>query len=57
VAGDLSVAGLTTLAVLNPIPAAVIVGVLLLAGIVLTVAVLSRVRRGWQAFRRWLQPA
>jgi uncharacterized protein DUF4126 len=57
VAGDLSVAGLTTLAVLNPIPAAVIAGVLLLAGIVLTVAVLSRVRRGWQAFRRWLQPA
>ena len=26
-------------------------------GIVLTVAVLSRVRRGWRAFRRWLQPA
>jgi Domain of unknown function (DUF4126) len=57
VAGDLSVAGMTTLAVLNPIPAAVIAGVLLVAGIVLTVAVLSRVRRGWQAFRRWLQPA
>jgi Domain of unknown function (DUF4126) len=55
-AGDLSVAGLTTLAVLNPIPAAVIAGVLLVAGIVLTVAVLSRVRRGWLAFRRWLQP-
>jgi hypothetical protein len=57
VAGDLSVAGMTTLAVLNPIPAAVIAGVLLLAGIVLTVTVLGRVRRGWQAFRRWLQPA
>ena len=55
-AGALSVVGLTTLAVLNPIPAAVIAGVLL-AGIVLTVAVLSRVRHGWQAFRRWLQPA
>ena len=56
-AGDVSVAGVTTLAVLNPIPAAVIAGVLLVAGIVLTVAVLSRVRRGWRAFRRWLQPA
>ena len=56
-AGDLSVAGLATLAVLNPIPAAVIAGVLLVTGIVLTIAVLSRVRRGWGAFRRWLQPA
>lgn len=54
VAGDLSVAGLTTLAVLYPIPAAVIAGILLLAGIVLTVAALSRVRRGWRAFRSWL---
>ena len=57
VAGDLSVAGLTTLAVLHPIPAAVIAGALLLAGIVLTVAVLSRARRGWQAIRSWLRPA
>lgn len=54
VAGDLSVATVTTLAVLNPLPAAIIAGVLLLAGIVLTVAVLSRVRRGWRIFRRWL---
>ena len=54
VAGDLSVAGMTTLAVLYPIPAAVIAGILLLAGIVLTVAALSRVRRGWCAFRSWL---
>jgi hypothetical protein len=57
VAGDLSVAGLTTLAVLHPIPAAVIAGALLLAGTVLTIAALSRVRRGWQAIRRWLRPA
>jgi hypothetical protein len=56
VAGDLSVAGLTTLAVLYPIPAAVIAGILLVAGIVLTVAALSRVRRGWRAFRSWLRP-
>jgi hypothetical protein len=55
VAGDLSVAGLSTLAVLYPIPAAVIAGILLLAGIVLTVAALSRVRRGWRAFRSWLR--
>ena len=57
VAGDLSVAGLTTLAVLHPIPAAVIAGALLLAGTVLTIAALSRIRRGWQAIRRWLRPA
>jgi Domain of unknown function (DUF4126) len=56
-AGDLSVAGVTTLAVLNPVLAAIIAAILLVAGIVLTVAVLSRVRRGWRAFRRWLRPA
>jgi hypothetical protein len=56
VAGDLSVAGLSTLAVLYPILAAVIAGILLVAGIVLLVAALSRVRRGWRAFRSWLQP-
>ena len=56
-AGDVSVAGVTAVAVLNPVAAAVIVAVLLVAGIWLTVAVLDRVRRGWRAFRRWMQPA
>ena len=53
-AGDVSVAGVTTLAVLHPIAAAVVAGVLLVVGIIVAVLVLSRVRRGWRAFRRWL---
>jgi hypothetical protein len=56
-AGDVSVAGVTAFAVLNPVVAAVLVAVLLVAGIWLTIAVMGRVRRGWGAFRRWLQPA
>lgn len=53
-AGDVSVAGLTTLAVLHPVPAAVIAAVLLTAGLILAVTVMARVRRGGRAFRRWL---
>jgi uncharacterized protein DUF4126 len=56
-AGDVSVAGITAFAVLNPVAAAVVVAVLLVAGVWLTIAVMGRVRRGWQAFRRRLQPA
>ncbi len=52
-AGDVSVAGLTTLAVLHPVPAAIIAGILLVLGVVLAIVVMSRVRRGWRAFRRW----
>ena len=55
-AGDVSVAGVTALAVLNPVVAAVLVALLLVAGIWLTVAVMGRVRRGWRAFRRRLRP-
>ena len=50
-------AGVTAFAVLNPVLAATIVAVLLVAGIWLTVAVMGQVRRRWRAFRRWLQPA
>lgn len=56
-AGDVSVAGVTAFAVLNPVVAAVVVGVLLVVGIWLTIMVMGRVRRGWRSFRRWLQPA
>ncbi len=56
-AGDVSVAGVTAFAVLYPVLAAVLVAVLLAAGIWLTVTVMGRVRRGWQALGRWLQPA
>lgn len=53
VAGDLSVAGLASLAVLNPIAAAIVAGVLLVAGVAVALLVMGRVRRGWSAFRRW----
>jgi hypothetical protein len=56
-AGDVSVAGVTAFAVLNPAVAAVLVAVLLVAGIWLTIAAMGRVRRGWGAYRRWMQPA
>ena len=56
-AGDVSVAGVTAFAVLYPVLAAVLVAVLLAAGVWLTVTVMGRVRRGWQALGRWLQPA
>ncbi len=56
-AGDVSVAGVIAFAVLNPIAAAVVVAVLLVAGVWLTITVMGRVRRGWHAFRRRMQPA
>ena len=53
-AGDVSVAGLTSLlAVLHPVPAAVVAAVLLVVGVVVALLVMSRVRRGWRTFRRW----
>ena len=55
-AGDVSVVGLTTLAVLFPVIAAVIAALLLVLGIVVTTLAMSRVRRGYRAFRRWLVP-
>jgi Domain of unknown function (DUF4126) len=54
--GDVSVAGVTAFAVINPVVAAIVVAVLLVAGVWLTLAVMGRVRRGWRAFRHWLQP-
>jgi Domain of unknown function (DUF4126) len=56
-AGDVTVAGVTAFAVLNPVAGAVLVAILLVVGAWFTVAVMGRVHRGWQAFRRWLQPA
>lgn len=50
---DVTVAGVTSLAVLDPTVALVIAGVLLTLGIVLLVLLWSRVRRGWRRFRQW----
>jgi hypothetical protein len=52
--GDIVVVSLTTVAVLFPVLAATIAAILLVLGIVLTVLVMSRIRRGYRAFRRWL---
>jgi putative effector of murein hydrolase LrgA (UPF0299 family) len=37
-----------------PVPAAVIAGVILVVGFVVLWFALSRVRKGWQALRRWM---
>jgi hypothetical protein len=50
---DVAVAGVTTLAVLNPGLALAIAALLLVAGILLLVLLWSRVLRGWRRFRAW----
>ncbi len=56
-AGDVSVAGVATLAVLFPVAAATIAAILLIVGIVVAWFALSRIRRGWRAFRGWVTRA
>ena len=50
---DVAVAGVTTLAVLNPGLALAIAALQLLTGILLLVLLWSRVLRGWRRFRAW----
>jgi hypothetical protein len=50
---DVAVAGVTSLAVLQPALALGIAGVLLVIGIVLLVLLWSRVRRGYRRLRAW----
>ena len=58
VAGDVGVVGVTTLAVLYPVAAAVIAGILLVAMIVLAVVLARFARRGWRwVKRRWAREA
>lgn len=47
---NVTVAGLVVFALLHPLPAAIIAGVLLLIGILLVIFMASRIRRFW---RRW----
>lgn len=54
--GDVSVAGVAALAALHPMPAAIVAGVLLIVSVTLALVVMKRVRRGWRAFRSWLDP-
>ncbi len=51
-AGDVAVTGVATLAALAPVVAAALVAVLLIAGLILLYVVSSRVKRGWNRFKR-----
>ncbi|MGY4721284.1 DUF4126 domain-containing protein [Naumannella cuiyingiana] len=51
--GEVAVVGMTTFAVLNPIPAAIVAGILLIIGIVLAVLAARQIRRGWRRLRHW----
>jgi hypothetical protein len=50
---DVTVAGVTSLAVLNPTLAFAIAAVLFVLGLVLLVLLWTRVRRGWRRFQAW----
>jgi hypothetical protein len=50
---DVAVAGVTTLAVLNPVLAFTIAAIFLAIGILLLVLLWSRVLRGWRRLRAW----
>lgn len=54
---DVSVASITSLAVLHPAIAAVCAGTMLVLGVLMVALVFSRVVRGFQAVRRFLSPA
>lgn len=56
VAGDVGVVGVTTLAVLFPVAAAVIAGILLIFSIWLAVRLGTKVRKGWRWLRAKLGP-
>jgi hypothetical protein len=52
--GDVAVVSVASLAVLYPVQAAVIAGILLLATIILLVFAFSRIRKGWRALGTWM---
>lgn len=57
VAGDVGVVGVTTLAVLFPVAAAVVAAVLLALTIWLALAMMARIRKGWRWLKqRWTAP-
>ena len=57
VVGDIGVVGVTTLAVLFPIAAAIIAAILLALMIWLALALMSKIRRGWLWLKqRWTAP-
>ncbi len=52
--GDVAVVSVASLAVLYPVPAAIIAAVVLLATIILLIFAFTRMRKGWRALRAWL---
>jgi len=52
-AEDVAVAGVASMAVLNPVPAAIIAGFLLVIGLLLLIFLWQRVRRGYQRLKAW----
>lgn len=54
IGNDVGVASIASLAVLHPIAAAIIAGVLLIVGLGLSIFLLSRIRKGFRATRRFL---
>ena len=51
---NVAVAGVVSLAATYPVPAAILAGVILMVGFVVLWFALSRVKKGWQALRRWM---
>jgi len=54
VAGDVGVVGMTTFALLAPVPAAIAAAIILIIGVILVIITFRRVKRGYRAFRRWM---
>ncbi len=52
--GDVAVVSVASLAVLYPVQAAVIAGILLLATIILLIFAFTRIRKGWRALGAWM---
>jgi len=52
--GDAALVTVISLAIANPVPAAVLAGILLIGTVALAVVLLSRIRRGLTALRAWL---
>jgi uncharacterized membrane protein len=51
---NVAVTGVVALAAANPVAAAVIAGIIMVAGFVLLWFAVSRVKKGWLALRRWM---
>lgn len=51
--GDVAVVSMASLALLQPLVAAGIAALLLILGLIVLYLVASRIRRGWQALKRW----